>query len=474
MIDKLLIANRGEIAVRIIRTCKNIGIKTVAIYSEADKDSMYVKMADEAYCVGPAKSELSYLNMQAIITLAIFTGCSAIHPGYGFLSENADFAEKVENASENAQSNLVFIGPKYQAIRLLGQKAVAKDIMRKAGVPVIPGSESTISSPEEGKKIADSIGYPVLIKATSGGGGKGMRLVESPDDFIELCRTAQTEASIAFGDGRVYIEKYMQNPRHIEVQIASDVLGRVFALGVRECSIQRRHQKLLEESSSVALTPELKLRIEEAALKAIRAVNNGKDGIIYRGLGTVEFLLNQDGSFYFMEVNTRLQVEHPVTEVTCGGQDLVALQIWDAMNEPFEMENEILENNGWAIECRINAEDPENNFMPSPGVITKLRLPGGPYVRVDTCVYEGYQIPSCYDTLIAKLIVWGRDRDEAISRMTTALSEFKIEGIANTISFQQYILNSNDFYSGKFSTDFVEKHYDDYLRMMKNKKNKED
>ena len=426
MISKILIANRGEIAVRIIRTCKSLDISTVAIYSEADRDSLHVKLADEAYCVGPARPDLSYLNVDNILTIAKMTDCDAIHPGYGFLSENPDFAEKVE------QVGCVFIGPNYKAIQLLGQKSVAREIMKKAGVPIMPGSESCISSPEEGARIADEIGYPVLIKATSGGGGKGMRLVEKPEDFITLCQLAQAEAGSAFGDDRVYVEKYMKKPRHIEVQIVADQYGGAFALGVRECSIQRRHQKLLEESSSVALTPELRNSIAETALRVVRAVNNGKDGLIYHSLGTVEFLLDEDGHFYFMEMNTRLQVEHPVTEMTCGGYDMVALQIFDAMQErlPMDPNIEIIEPNGWAIECRINCEDPTMSFIPSPGKIEGYVAPGGLNVRVDTAVYDGYEIPSCYDTMIAKLIVWGQDRNEAISRMIAALDEYKIQGVS--------------------------------------------
>lgn len=458
MINKLLIANRGEIAVRIIRTCKTIGIATVAIYSEADKEALHVKLADEAYCIGPANPELSYLNVDSILTLAKMTECDAIHPGYGFLSENPDFAEKVE------QVGCIFVGPNHKAIRLLGQKSAAREIMKNAGIPVMPGSDSCIKSPEEGAEIAKAIGYPVLIKATSGGGGKGMRLVEKPEDFVNLCQMAQAESAAAFGDDRVYVEKYMKNPRHIEVQIAADQYGGVFALGVRECSIQRRHQKLLEESSSVALTPELRKKIAETALKVVRTINNGKDGIIYHNLGTVEFLLDEDGHFFFMEMNTRLQVEHPVTEMTCG-QDLVALQICDAMKEPLDLDPdiEIIEPNGWAIECRINAEDPTTSFIPSPGKIEKYIAPGGLNVRIDTAVYDGYLIPSCYDTMIAKLITWGRNRDEAIFRMSAALDEYEIKGVANTISFHKFIMNNTEFLRGNFSTAFVDKYYDEFL-----------
>lgn len=458
MINKLLIANRGEIAVRIIRTCKTIGITTVAIYSEADKEALHVKLADEAYCIGPANPEFSYLNVDSILTLAKMTECDAIHPGYGFLSENPDFAEKVE------QVGCIFVGPNHKAIRLLGQKSAAREIMKNAGIPVMPGSDSCIKSPEEGAEIAKAIGYPVLIKATSGGGGKGMRLVEKPEDFVNLCQMAQAESAAAFGDDRVYVEKYMKNPRHIEVQIAADQYGGVFALGVRECSIQRRHQKLLEESSSVALTPELRTKIAETALKVVRTINNGKDGIIYHNLGTVEFLLDEDGHFFFMEMNTRLQVEHPVTEMTCG-QDLVALQICDAMKEPLDLDPdiEIIEPNGWAIECRINAEDPTTSFIPSPGKIEKYIAPGGLNVRIDTAVYDGYLIPSCYDTMIAKLITWGRNRDEAIFRMSAALDEYEIKGVANTISFHKFIMNNTEFLRGNFSTAFVDKYYDEFL-----------
>lgn len=462
IISKILVANRGEIAVRIIRTCKNLGINTVAIYSEADKNSLHVKLADEAYCVGPARPDLSYLNEDAILTVAMAAKCDAIHPGYGFLSENADFAEKVE------QIGCVFIGPSHKAIRLLGQKSVAREMMRQVGVPVMPGSENCISSIEEGEKIAEKVGYPVLVKATAGGGGKGMRLIEKPSDFAKLCQIAQSEALSAFGDDRVYVEKYMLNPRHIEVQIVADYLGRVFALGVRECTIQRRHQKLIEESSSVALTPELRKAICETALKVVRTINNGKEGVIYHGVGTVEFLLDEDGHFFFMEMNTRLQVEHPVTEMTCGGYDMVYLQIADAFQEePLPFENEIFETNGWAIECRINAEDPTASFVPSPGLIEKYVVPGGPFVRVDSAVYQGYEIPANYDTMISKLIVWGMTRDEAICRMAAALEEYDIQGVSNTISFHKFIMNNRDFVRGNFSTNFVDTHFNEYLDYLK-------
>lgn len=449
MFSKILIANRGEIAVRIIRTCQKMGIKTVAVYSEADKDALHVHLADEAYCIGPARPDKSYLNFQNILSIAKATNAEAIHPGYGFLSENPGFADTV------AKCGLVFIGPDSIAIERMGQKSVARNMMSRAGVPIMPGSQNSIESIEEALKIAEEVGFPVLIKATSGGGGKGMRLVEKKEDFEKMLKMAQAEAEASFGDNRVYIEKYMINPRHIEVQLIADNYGKVVALGERECSIQRRHQKLLEESPSVAVTPELRKKMAQAAIKAAKAVS-------YSNAGTVEFLLDETGNFYFMEMNTRLQVEHPVSEMICG-YDLVELQLKVAAGEHLPIKEDIIEPHGWSIECRINAEDPYNSFVPCPGTVGYYLAPGGPWVRVDSACYPGYVISPNYDSMIAKLIVWGRDRHEAIDRMKTALREFDIVGVDTTLPFQYFILDNSDFRLGRFSTAFVDKHMDEFL-----------
>ena len=450
MFSKILIANRGEIAVRIIRTCKRMGIATVAIYSEADQNALHVKMADEAYCIGPARPDLSYLNIPNILSVAHATNCEAIHPGYGFLSENPSFAEIVDKCG------FVFIGPDHRAIERMGQKSVARDLMIRSGVPVMPGSQGSVESVDDALNIARNIGFPVLVKATSGGGGKGMRLVEKEEDFVSLFKMAQGEAEASFGDKRVYVEKYMRNPRHVEVQIIADQHGKVVALGERECSIQRRHQKLIEESPSPAVTPELRRRMAETAVKAAKAIN-------YHNAGTIEFLLDSDGNFFFMEMNTRLQVEHPVTEMVCNF-DLVELQLKVAAGEPLPIEGELVEPDGWAIECRVNAEDPAMNFIPCPGKIEKYLVPGGPWVRVDSAAYQGYLISSNYDSMVAKLIVWGRTREEAMDRMIAALREYEIKGIETTIPFHLYVLQHGEFRSGTFSTSFVDRNFAGFIK----------
>lgn len=453
MFKKILIANRGEIAVRVIRTCKRMGIKTVAIYSEADKEALHVKLADEAYCIGPARSANSYLNIPNILSLAHITKCEAIHPGYGFLSENRDFAELT------TKCGLVFIGPSAFSISRMGQKAIARELMQKAGVPVMPGSNGSVDNVNEALYIAKNIGFPVLIKASAGGGGKGMRLVEREEDFVKMFEMARSEAQAAFGDGSVYIEKYLQNPRHIEVQILADLHGNVVAIGERECSIQRRHQKLIEEAPSVAVTPQLRAKLFEAAIKAAKAID-------YVNAGTIEFLLSSDGNFYFMEMNTRLQVEHPVTEFVYG-IDLVEQQIRIAAGEHLSISQEHIIPNGWAIECRINAEDVLNNFTPSPGKIEKYIPPGGPWVRIDSAVFQGYTIPPYYDSMVAKLIVWAPDRISAINRMYTALTEFTIEGIHTTIPLQAVIMKNDNFRNGNFSTNFINQNLENLLYQTK-------
>jgi acetyl-CoA carboxylase biotin carboxylase subunit len=459
MFSKILIANRGEIAVRIIRTCKRMGIATVAVYSEADQNALHVKMADEAYCIGPARPDLSYLNIPNILSVAHATNCEAIHPGYGFLSENPSFAEISQKCG------FVFIGPDHRSIERMGQKSVARELMIKSNVPVMPGSQSSIDTIEEGLQIARDIGFPVLIKATSGGGGKGMRLVEKEEDFAKMFEMAQGEAQASFADKRVYVEKFMRNPRHVEVQIIADQHGNVVSLGERECSIQRRHQKLIEESPSPAVTPELRKKMSETAIKAAKAIN-------YHNAGTIEFLLDSDGNFFFMEMNTRLQVEHPVTEMVCN-YDLVELQLRVAAGEKLPMETEIVQPFGWAIECRINAEDPSMSFIPCPGRIEKYLVPGGPWIRVDSAAYENYLVSSSYDSMVAKLIVWGRNREEALDRMNAALREYEIKGIETTIPFHIHVMKHPDFRSGNFSTNFVDKNFDRFINEINGEKEKE-
>ncbi len=441
MFNKILIANRGEIALRIIRTCKELGIKTVAVYSEADKDSLHVTFADEAVCIGPPFGKDSYLKIPAIISAAQVTGADAIHPGYGFLAENANFSEICQ------ESNLKFIGPSPDMIRSMGDKAFAKNTMKKNEVPVIPGSDGVVDNLEEAKEFAKGIGYPVIIKASAGGGGKGMRIVWEDDEFQKAFQTAKTEAEAAFANGAVYIEKFIENPRHIEIQIMGDQHGNVYHYGERDCSVQRRHQKLIEESPSPAVDEDLRNRMGEAAVKGAKSVN-------YEGAGTIEFLLDKHKNFYFMEMNTRIQVEHPVTELVYD-VDLVRQQILVASGEKIETKPK--KPHGHAIEFRINAEDPENNFRPSPGKITSLHFPGGFGVRNDSHIYQSYSIPPYYDSLVAKLIVWGKNREDALMRGKRALSEFIIEGIKTTIPFHLKVLEDSRFKSGNFDTSFLEK-----------------
>ncbi|WP_232696094.1 acetyl-CoA carboxylase biotin carboxylase subunit [Brevibacillus daliensis] len=442
MFHKILIANRGEIAVRIIRACRELGIKTVAVYSEADRDALHVRMADEAYCIGPTASKDSYLHMANIMSVATKNGVDAIHPGYGFLAENADFAEIC------SACNITFIGPDPEAITGMGDKSTAKDTMKRANVPTVPGTEGLIDDVSEAIVTAKQIGYPVMIKATAGGGGRGMRVAQNDEDLEKSIRQAQNEAKTAFGNAGVYLEKFVEGPRHVEIQIMADKHGNVVFLGERDCSIQRRHQKLVEEAPSPALNPELRNQMGEAAVAAARAVQ-------YHGAGTVEFLLDKHGQFYFMEMNTRIQVEHPVTELITG-IDLIKEQISVAYGNELSFTQEDIVLDGWALECRINAENASRNFMPSPGKITEYLPPGGFGVRIDSAAYAGYVIPPYYDSMIAKVIVWGKTRDEAISRMRRALEEFTIEGIHTTIPFHLKLLEHEVFISGDFDTKFLE------------------
>ncbi len=444
MFSKILIANRGEIALRIIRACKELGIKTVAVYSKVDATSMHVRLADEAICIGPAKPADSYLNIPRLISAAEVTDVDAIHPGYGFLAEDPHFAEICQSCQ------IKLIGPSPENMRLMGDKMAAKHTMKKAGVPVVPGSEGLIKTKEDALREAKRIGYPVIIKASAGGGGKGMRVCHNDVRLIGAMITAQNEAEAAFGNSDVYMEKYVDEPRHIEFQILADEKGNVVHLGERDCTIQRRHQKLIEESPSVSLDEEMRKKMGKLAVEGAKAVK-------YQGAGTVEFLL--DGKdFYFMEMNTRIQVEHPVTELVTG-VDLIKEQIKVAAGQTLSFRQEDIKIKGHAIECRINAEDPEHNFRPSPGKITALNIPGGPGVRVDTHVYAGYDIPPFYDSMIAKLITYGADRTEAINTMRRALDEFLITPIKTTVDFHKKILINPDFQKGKISTHFVEKFF---------------
>ena len=441
MFSKILIANRGEIALRVIRACKELGIRTVAVYSQADRDSLHVRMADEAVCIGPAVSANSYLNIPAIISAAEITDVDAIHPGYGFLSENPHFAEICESC------RITFIGPTPENIRLMGDKMQARETMRKCGIPIVPGSLSAIKDKDEAIKVAKRISYPVIIKAASGGGGKGMRVCHNDISLASGLMTAQAEAEANFGNANVYIEKYIERPRHIEIQILSDKYGRILHLGERDCSIQRRHQKLLEESPSPAVDSKLRKRLGETAIRAAKEVK-------YVSAGTIEFLLDDKKNFYFMEMNTRIQVEHPVTEMVTG-IDIVKEQIKIARGEKLKLQQDDIRISGSSIECRINAEDYQNNFMPSPGKIEVLNFPGGPGVRVDSHVYSGYTISQYYDSLVAKLIVRGKDRKEAIQIMRRALDEFIIEPIKTTIDFHREVLKNPFFVKGEFSTNFI-------------------
>lgn len=444
MIRKLLIANRGEIAVRIIRACREMGIETVAVYSQADSDSLHTQLADEAICIGPGPSVQSYLNMERIMSATLVSGADAVHPGFGFLSENARFARFCE------ECGVTFVGPCSEVIQNLGNKQVARNTMTAAGVPVIPGTDIPIMDAVKGAREAKKIGYPVIIKAALGGGGKGMRTASNPGEFTLAFQTAQKEAQMAFGDKTMYIEHFVENPRHIEFQILADTSGNVIHLGERDCSIQRNHQKMIEESPSIAVSDKLRKQMGRAAVKAAKAAK-------YVNAGTIEFLLEQDETFYFMEMNTRIQVEHPVTEWVTG-LDLIREQIKIASGESLSMEQKDVELKGHAIECRINAENPKKKFMPSPGKITGLHFPGGPGVRVDTGVYEGYRIPPYYDSMLAKLIVHGTDRRDAIAKMKSALGEVVVEGVDTNVDYQFEILNNEDFQAGNINIEFLNNH----------------
>lgn len=443
VIKKLLIANRGEIAVRIIRACHEMDIQTVAVYSEADKDSLHVQLADEAYCIGPTPSKDSYLNFTNILSVATLTDVDAIHPGYGFLAENADFAEMCEAC------NIIFVGPSAAAIQQMGIKDVARETMQKANVPIVPGSDGIIGSEEEARTVAKKIGYPVIIKATAGGGGKGIRVARTEDDLVKGIRITQKEAETAFGNPGVYLEKYIEDFRHVEIQVLGDKHGNTIHLGERDCTVQRRLQKLIEETPSPAVSPEIREKMGNSAVAAAKAVD-------YVGAGTIEFIFDRTSQeFYFMEMNTRIQVEHPVTEMVTG-VDLIKQQIKIANNEVLELKQEDIRFDGWAIECRINAENPYKNFMPSAGDIDMYLAPGGFGIRVDSGAYSGYRIPPYYDSMIAKLISYAPTREEAIKKMKRALDEFVIDGIHTTIPFHRQIMDHEVFQKGDFNTNFLE------------------
>ena len=441
MLKKILIANRGEIAVRIIRACRELGVSTVAIYSEADNYALHTQMADEAVCVGGPQSKDSYLNMTNILSACVLTGCEAIHPGFGFLSESSKFAKICK------ECNIKFIGPDYETIELMGTKGKAREIMKKVGVPVVPGYEGKIDSSIQALEIAKEIGFPVIIKAALGGGGKGIRIVREESEFKHNFEAAKLEAQACFSDDRMYIEKFIEKPRHIEFQILADEFNNIIHLGERECSLQRNNQKVLEEAPSVFLDEETRLKMGEVAKYAAKAVN-------YKNAGTIEFLVDKDSNFYFMEMNTRIQVEHPITEMVTG-VDIVKGQIRIASGLKLNLTQEDVNVNGNAIECRINAEDPENNFRPSPGLIDELYIPSGPGVRVDSAIYSGYEIPPYYDSMLGKMITYGATRDEAIIKMKRALGEFAIGGVKTNIDFQYDILTNKEFVKGNYDTSFI-------------------
>ena len=443
MFQKILIANRWEIAVRIIRACRNMGIRSVAVYSKEDKDSLHVQLADQRICIGEGPAKNSYLNMERIVTAALNMGADAIHPGFGFLSENADFVRLCE------KNGLTFIGPKADVIDSMGNKSHARKTMMEAGVPVVPGTKEPVYDAETGIKLAEEIGYPVMIKASSGGGGKGMRVAKSSDEFEFQFNMAQRESANAFGDDTMYIEKFIENPRHVEIQVMGDKFGNVVALGERDCSVQRNHQKLIEESPSPAINDEIRNAMNRDAVLAAKTVN-------YTNAGTIEFILDPKGTYYFMEMNTRIQVEHGVTEMVTG-TDLIIEQIRVAMGEPLSFNQEGIRLTGHAIECRINAEIPEKNFMPSPGVVKHLHLPAGNGVRVDTALYTGYRIPSEYDSMIAKVIVHAPDRNAAIQKMRSALDEMVIIGVETNLDFQYQIMRNPEFCAGNADTGFIER-----------------
>ena len=441
MIRKILIANRGEIAVRIIRACREMGIATVAVYSEADRNSLHVKLADQAVCIGPAPSQKSYLNVKAILEACCLTGADSIHPGYGFLSENVAFAKMCSEMGIN------YIGPSYELIELMGNKSKAKETMKKAGVPVVEGSEGNVESLKGAKEIASKIGYPVIMKAVSGGGGKGIRIANSEEELSRYYDVIRAEAKSAFNDDSIYIEKYIQHPRHIEIQVIADKFGNVAHLGDRDCTVQRKNQKMLEESPSDYIDDKLRQKMEKVSVKAIEKIG-------YTNAGTIEYLVDKEGNFYFMEMNTRLQVEHPVTEAVTG-VDLVKEQIRIAEGKKLSKEIMDLHIKGHSIECRINAENPDKNFMPCPGKITGLHIPGGNGIRVDTAIYQDYVIPPNYDSMIAKLIVYGKNREECINKMKSALGEFVIEGITTNIDFLYKILENPEFIKNDYDTSFI-------------------
>ena len=443
MFRSILIANRGEIAVRIIRACRNMGIKSIAVYSKEDKDSLHVQLADQRICIGEGPARNNYLNMQQIVTAALNIGADAIHPGFGFLSENSDFVRLCE------EHGIAFIGPSADVIDSMGNKSHARKTMMEAGVPVVPGTKDPVYDVETGEKLADEIGYPVMIKASSGGGGKGMRVSRSKDDFEFNFNMAQRESANAFGDDTMYIEKYIENPRHVEIQIMADTHGNVVALGERDCSVQRNHQKLIEESPSPAITANTRASMNHDAVLAAKAVG-------YTNAGTIEFLLEKSGNFYFMEMNTRIQVEHPVTEWVTG-VDLVKEQIRIASGQKLSYTQEDIRLTGHAIECRINAENPEKGFRPSPGTITDMYLPGGKGIRIDSAIYSGYTIPPYYDSMVAKLIVWAKNRQEAIRKMQSALGEVIIEGIDTNVDYQYGIVNHPDYIEGNIDIEFIER-----------------
>ncbi len=441
MFKKVLIANRGEIAVRIIRACRELGLRTVAVYSEADRSALHAKIADEAVCIGPAASSESYLNVRAIIGACEITGADAIHPGFGFLSENASFARTCEKCG------ITFIGPDSHSIEMLGDKAAAKEAMKAAGVPVITGSDGAVKSFEEAKRIAAEIGYPVMVKASAGGGGRGIRIVEKAEELENQINAAKQEALSAFGNDEIYIEKFVVNPKHIEIQILADSQGNVISLGERDCSMQRRNQKVLEEAPSTVIDEQTRRNMGEAACAAAKVCG-------YKNAGTIEFLVDKDKHFYFMEMNTRIQVEHPITEEVTG-VDIVKEQLRIAAGEPLSYKQEDIKLSGHAIECRINAENPAMNFMPSPGVIDSLFIPGGPGVRVDTAVYQGYEITPYYDSMIAKLIVHGKDREEAIAKMKWALAEFIVDGVSTNIDFHLKLIRTEAFEKGDYDNGYL-------------------
>lgn len=450
MFNKILIANRGEIAVRIIRACREMGIQTVAVYSEADRDCLHTLLADEAICIGPAPSTQSYLNMERILSATVAMKADAIHPGFGFLSENARFAELC------SKCNITFIGPSAEIINRMGNKSEARKTMIEAGVPVVPGSKEAVYTAEDGLAMAKEIGFPVMIKASSGGGGKGMRISRSEEDFTEFFNAAQLESVKGFSDDTMYIEKYIEKPRHVEFQIMADKFGNVIHLGERDCSIQRRHQKVLEEAPCSVISPELRRQMGETAVRAAKSVG-------YENAGTIEFLLDKDKNFYFMEMNTRIQVEHPVTEMV-SGLDLIKEQIRVAAGEPLSVTQDQVEIRGHAIECRINAENPQKHFMPCPGRIQTVHLPGGNGVRVDTHIYSDYKVPANYDSMLMKLIVYDKDREAAIAKMQSALGEVIIEGIETNINFQYEILENEASRSGDTDTGFIEKYFPEYVK----------